>query len=63
MWAPESPEPAELGRGSVDYKPIFSAAQKAGHIEWYYVEQEPPYKDMPVLEAIKVDYDYVHNLS
>lgn len=63
MWVPESPEPAELGRGSVDYKPIFSAAQKAGHIEWYYVEQEPPYKDMPVLEAIKVDYDYVHNLS
>jgi sugar phosphate isomerase/epimerase len=63
MWPPESPEPTELGRGSVDYKPIFSAAQKAGHIEWYYVEQEPPYEDMPVLEAIKVDYEYVHNLS
>ena len=63
MWPPESPAPTELGKGNVDYKPIFSAAQKAGHIEWYYVEQEPPYKDMPVLEAIKVDYEYVHNLS
>ena len=62
MWPPESPEPTELGRGNIDYKPIFSAAQKAGHIEWYYVEQEPPYKDMPVLEAIKVDYEYLHKL-
>ena len=42
MWAPESPEPTELGRGNVNYKPILSAAQKAGHIDWYYVEQEPP---------------------
>jgi len=62
MWAPESPEPTELGRGNVNYEPIFSAAQKAGHIEWYYVEQEPPYKDMPAMEAIKVDYEYLHKL-
>jgi hypothetical protein len=25
----------------------------------YYVEQEPPFKDMPPLEAIRADYDYV----
>ena len=62
MWPGESPEPTELGRGSIDYKPIFSAAQKAGHIEWYYVEQEPPYEDMPVMDAIKVDYEYIHML-
>ena len=53
----------ELGHGFIDYKPIFSAAQKAGHIEWYYVEQEPPYEDMPVMDAIKVDYEYIHNLG
>ena len=63
MWPGESPEPTELGRGSIDYKPIFSAAQKAGHIEWYYVEQEPPYENMPVMDAIKVDYEYIHKLG
>jgi len=63
MWPPESPEPTELGRGNIDYKPIFAAAKKAGKIEWYYVEQEPPYNDMPVLEAIKVDYEYLHKMS
>jgi sugar phosphate isomerase/epimerase len=63
MWPPESPEPTELGRGTIDYKPIFAAAKKAGKIDWYYVEQEPPYNDMPVLEAIKVDYEYLHKMS
>lgn len=63
MWPGESPEPTEAGRGNIDYKPIFSAAQKAGNIEWYYVEQEPPYKDMPAMDAIKVDYEYVHKLA
>jgi sugar phosphate isomerase/epimerase len=53
------PAPTELGRGAIDYKPIFAAAKKAG-IEWYFIEQEPPYTDMPVLEAIKVDYDFLH---
>jgi sugar phosphate isomerase/epimerase len=53
------PKPAELGRGAIDYKPIFAAAKKAG-IEWYFIEQEPPYEDMPVMEAIKVDYDFLH---
>jgi sugar phosphate isomerase/epimerase len=61
-FAGEAPEPTEIGRGSIDYKPIFSAAKKAG-IEQYYVEQEPPYNDMPVLDAIKVDYAYVSELT
>jgi sugar phosphate isomerase/epimerase len=62
MWAGARPEPTELGRGHVDYKPIFAAARNDG-IEWYYVEQEPPYSDMSPLEAIKVDYEYVHKFS
>jgi sugar phosphate isomerase/epimerase len=55
------PKPTELGRGSIDYKPIFAAAKKSG-IEWYFVEQEPPFGDMPAMQAIQVDYDYLHNL-
>jgi sugar phosphate isomerase/epimerase len=58
---PGGPEPTELGRGFVDYKRIFAAAQKA-KVEQYYVEQEPPFKDMPAMEAIRVDYQYVHGL-
>jgi hypothetical protein len=28
-----------------------------------FVEQEPPFTEMPALEAIKVDYDYLKNLQ
>jgi len=56
------PKPAELGRGHIDYRSIFTAAKKA-EVEWYYVEQEPPYTDMPALDAIKVNYDYLHALD
>jgi sugar phosphate isomerase/epimerase len=55
------PQGTELGRGYIDYKPILVAAQKAG-IEYYYVEQEPPFLDMTSLEAAKVDYDYLRAL-
>ncbi len=51
--------PTELGRGSIEYGRIFAAAK---HIDHIFVEQEPPFKEMPALEAIKVDYDYLHNL-
>lgn len=54
-----APVPTELGRGSIDYAPIFQAAK---HIDHIFVEQEPPFKEMPALESIKVDYDYLHNL-
>jgi sugar phosphate isomerase/epimerase len=58
----DRPKPAELGRGHVDYKPIFAAAKKA-NIEYYYVEQEPPFTTTPALEAIKIDYDYLHAMA
>jgi sugar phosphate isomerase/epimerase len=58
---PGGPEPTELGRGFIDYKRIFAAAKKA-KVEQYYVEQEPPFQAMPAMEAIRVDYQYVHGL-
>ena len=37
----ERPKAAELGRGHVDYKPIFAAAAKT-EVELYYVERNRP---------------------
>lgn len=59
---PGAPVPTELGRGAIDYRPIFAAARKA-KIREYFVEQEPPFTEMPALEAIKVDYEYLNNLQ
>ncbi|HEX4227285.1 MAG TPA: sugar phosphate isomerase/epimerase [Bryobacteraceae bacterium] len=59
---PGAPIPTELGRGAIDYRPIFAAARK-GNISAYFVEQEPPFIEMPALEAIKVDYDYLRKLT
>jgi sugar phosphate isomerase/epimerase len=56
------PQPAELGRGHIDYKPIFAAARKTD-VELYYVEQEPPFRTTPAMEAIKIDYEYLHALA
>jgi sugar phosphate isomerase/epimerase len=53
--------PTELGRGSIDYRRIFAAANKA-RIRAYYVEQEPPFTEIPALDAIKIDYDYLKTL-
>ena len=50
----------ELGHGTIDYRPIFEAAKKA-HITHYFVEQEE--FDMPPLEAIKIDAEYMQNLK
>ena len=58
----DAPAPTELGRGFVDYAPIFAAAKK-GHIAHYFVEQEPPFTEMPATEAIQVDYDYLARLK
>ena len=60
--SPGAPVPTELGRGGIDYARIFSAARK-GKIAAYFVEQEPPFKEIPALEAIKVDFDYLNNLK
>jgi sugar phosphate isomerase/epimerase len=57
-----APVPTELGRGSIDYRRILAAA-KESHIASIFVEQEPPFKEMPALEAMKVDYEYLHKLN
>jgi len=59
---PGAPVPTELGRGALDYGRVFAAAQKA-RIRALFVEQEPPFTEMPALEAIKVDYEYMKNLK
>lgn len=59
---PGAPVPTELGRGAVDYGRIFAAAKKV-KIRSIFVEQEPPFTEMPALEAIQVDYDYLKNLK
>jgi sugar phosphate isomerase/epimerase len=52
----EPPPSTEMGRGSIDYRPIFEAARKA-RIEHAFVEQEE--FDMPPMEALKIDADYM----
>lgn len=53
---------AELGRGVVDYKPIFAAASAAG-LKHYFVEQEGPFSRMNPLQAARVDYDYLRSIG
>jgi sugar phosphate isomerase/epimerase len=55
------PQGTELGRGHIDYKPILDAATRTA-VKYIYVEQEPPFPDMPALDAAKVDYDYLRRL-
>jgi sugar phosphate isomerase/epimerase len=56
----DPPPAADLGKGTVDYLPVFQAAKKA-NIKHYFVEQE----DFagPPLEALKVDVDYMRDMK
>jgi sugar phosphate isomerase/epimerase len=57
---PNRPVGTELGRGRIDYDPIFREAARAG-IVYYFVEQEPPFiEGLTPLEAASVDYKYLH---
>ena len=51
-----APVPTELGRGVIDYSRILPAAK---HVRSLFVEQEPPFTEMPALQAMKVDYEYL----
>jgi len=53
---------SELGRGTVDYGPIFAAAKQAG-VKHYFAEQEGPFSRMSQLEAAQVAYDYLHSIN
>ena len=47
----------ELGKGTIDYHPIFAQAAKTQHIEHAFVEQES--FDMPWKESLNVDANYL----
>jgi sugar phosphate isomerase/epimerase len=53
----------ELGRGSIDYRPIFAAAKAAGGLRHYFSEQEAPYARMSQMQAAQVAYQFLHRLS
>ena len=55
LMSPDAPPPTELGRGSIDLKPIVEAGLKAG-VKHMFVEQEPPFKEVPAMEAAEIDY-------
>jgi sugar phosphate isomerase/epimerase len=61
LAGPDAPAPTELGRGGVDLKKIVDAGRKMG-IKHMFVEQEPPFKEMPPLEAAQVDFTTLHGL-
>lgn len=51
-----APPSTELGHGTIDYRSIFAAAKKA-EIKHAFIEQEE--FDMPEMEALKIDADYM----
>jgi sugar phosphate isomerase/epimerase len=58
---PANPPPStELGRGAINYHPIFEAAKKAS-IKHVFVEQEQ--FDMPPMEALRIDAAYMQALK
>lgn len=54
------PAATELGRGTIDYKPIFASMSRA-HVRHIFVEQEE--YDMPVWDSLKIDADYIRGLK
>jgi len=51
---------APVGQGIIDWKRIFEAARKGG-LKHYFVEQDQT--ELPALEAIRISYDYLHQLT
>jgi sugar phosphate isomerase/epimerase len=62
LTGPDRPQGTELGRGHIDYAPIFPAASAAG-VEYFFSEQEPPIEGMTAIEAAKVNYDYMRAIK
>jgi sugar phosphate isomerase/epimerase len=61
LFSPDRPIPTELGSGSIDYKPILEAGLKVG-VKHIFVEQEPPFKEVPAMEAAAIDCSYLKSL-
>ncbi|WP_433973328.1 sugar phosphate isomerase/epimerase family protein [Tunturiibacter lichenicola] len=58
---PHDAKVTELGRGTIDYVPIFAQAARTQHIQHAFVEQEA--FDIPWKESLKVDADYLRSLK
>jgi sugar phosphate isomerase/epimerase len=54
-----APPSTELGHGTIDYRPIFAAARN-GEVKHIFVEQEE--FDMPPMDALKIDADYIRSM-
>ena len=50
----------EIGKGMIDWKPVFAAAQELG-VKNYFIEQEPPYLK-PVIESLTESRAYIASL-
>ena len=61
MIGPDRPKGVELGRGFIDYKPIFAAARAAGIVH-AFAEQEAPYT-RPQLESAIVSYKFLRAMG
>ena len=61
IFSADRPAATELGRGSIELKPIVDAGLKAG-VKHMYVEQEGPFKEVPAIEAAEIDYRYLKSL-
>jgi sugar phosphate isomerase/epimerase len=55
------PTIVELGQGTIDYRPIFEEAAKAGVVKHCFVEQEG--YNVPPIQGLKIDADYMHKLG
>jgi sugar phosphate isomerase/epimerase len=55
------PTIVELGQGQIDYRPIFAQAAKSGMVKHCFVEQEG--YNVPPMEGLKIDADYMHKLG
>jgi sugar phosphate isomerase/epimerase len=55
------PQGSDLGKGFIDYKPIFAGAKSAG-IEHIFAEQEAPFT-VSQMESAKLDYAFLQKFS
>lgn len=58
---PEGAKVTELGKGDIDYRPIFEQAAKTQSLKHIFVEQEA--FDVPWKESLKIDADYLKKLK
>jgi sugar phosphate isomerase/epimerase len=61
LGGPDRPQGVDLGKGFIDYTPIFGAAKAAG-IEHVFAEQEAPFT-VSQMESAKLDYAFLQRFS